>query len=268
MAEGLGRRSLCRGALAAGVVSGRAAAEPVRLRVESAGLPFVSLALGDVAVDALVDTGSTRLLQVSMRHARAAGLTPQSTGRRTRRHDGAERAIFEVRFARIAVAGRQLFDHPVDVIEGDIEGIGARIGVTFDAILGWSFLSQTPFAIDGRAAAQALDLAIGALPADGRLALQTPRHAPIVVARLRDESVRLLLDSGAPRSAVHRDRLEPGRSVDMPFELGAIAGTHRFRGRDLGVVRDGLAVDGILGWDFFSGRRLSFDRANARMTIT
>lgn len=265
MAEGIGRRTLCGSMLAAAVVAGRAAAEPVPLKLGTAGLPFVSITLDDAVVEALVDTGSTRMIQVSLRHARSKGVTLQPTSRRTRRHDGAERAVLEARFARIAIGARRYDERAVDVIDGDIETIGARIGVAFDAILGWSFLSQRVFAIDGRA--PALDLAVGGVPPGGRLALQTPRHAPIVAATLRGAPARLLLDSGAPRSAVHRDRLEPGRGADLPIELGGVAITHRFRGRDLGVVRDGLAVDGILGWDFFAGRRLVFDRAGAQMTI-
>jgi hypothetical protein len=229
------------------------AAQAIPLEIVPYGLAFVAARVGDRAVRALVDTGATQAVQISSRLAAALKLV-----------GGANRAVD---LPRLTVGGRSGAEK-AQILDGDIERVGAEVGTEFDLVLGWPYLSRTPFALDYASAALTFDDA--ADPASAwHVSLVGAAPVPVVDAFLDGRPLRALVDTGAPLSNLDPRRVDApaGVMLERALDVAGRSTRIRFRVQDLGAVRTSLGCDAVLGHGFLAPYRVRFDRAGGRLAL-
>jgi hypothetical protein len=221
---------LCLAAAAAAL-----AVRPARAQVADDGIPiavspyprpFVPLAVNGRAATALLDTGSMRGLQISARLREEAGLRANTRAGTTQRYDGGGRDVFAGVADEVVLGSHRAVGELVHVAPGDIERITGQVGTSFDAILGWPFLSRFDVAIDYRAMRLRLDgdAGAGADASAWRLATDPTLRVPVVTGGVAGRELRLLVDTGSPTSRLD---VTAGR---VPGRAGLHArGTHADR---------------------------------------
>ncbi|MDB5365105.1 MAG: hypothetical protein JWM77_1032 [Rhodospirillales bacterium] len=252
------RRAVLVGAGAAliaprGLIRTAWAAETIPLEIVPYGLAFVAARVGDRAVRALVDTGAVQAVQVSSRLA--ASLKLPVAANRT------------VDLPRLTVGGRSGAEK-AQVVDGDIERVATEIGTEFDVVLGWPYLSRTPFALDYAASALIFDDAND--PASSwHISLVGAAPVPVVDAFLDGRPLRALVDTGAPVSNLDPRRVDApaGVMLERGLDLAGRSTRIRFRVQDLAAVRTGLGCDAVLGHAFLTRYRVRFDRTGGRLAL-
>ena len=244
----ISRRTFITAASAFAFGSSGAAAAP--LLTSPAGLIFVEIDVNGRKAKALIDTGSVRGMQLTRSLADELKLQLADTGRRTQRYQGQARPILGARLQTFAVDSMKQANAQVFVSPGDIEDITSQIGETFDAILGWPLLAETPFVIDYSAGT--FETRTGSGLAGLVVTVDRARNVPVTAGRLEGAPMSFLIDTGAPRSSVDRSAAGSASadSVPLEFEIGGQAFEARFRRRDLSAMTSGNGARAVIGHDF------------------
>lgn len=275
LCAGLAGRAFAGPANGPAATSAPAPVYEVSVTLSPYGLVFVQVVVGGRPALALVDTGSFRGVELSSRLATRVGLSLEASRTVAKRHEGKSLSLLEGRIAEIAIGGMTLRDVPVSVVEGDVERIADRVGTEFDVILGWGFLSRYSLLLDYRA--RTMRWSEGALDVEkprgeGRdvaIRYDTVKGVPVVAGRIGPDSLRMLVDTGAPTCNLDAAIAggPAGELVPRTLTLGGMRRELSFRVKDLGVVRESLGCAAVLGNNLFGSGRLYFDPRETAITI-
>ncbi|HEU4334058.1 MAG TPA: retropepsin-like aspartic protease [Candidatus Eisenbacteria bacterium] len=230
------------------------------------GLVFVDVVVNGRPARALVDTGSFRGVELSSRLAAGLGIALMATDRIAKRHEGNDLRLQEGRVASLTIGGMKLRDVDVSVVEGDVERISERVETPFDVILGWGFLSRYSILLDYRE--RTLRWGEGALRGVGprrggrvtTIPYETVKGVPVVAGLVGGDSIRLLVDTGAPTCNLDPAvaKAPAGELVPRPLRLGEDRISVSFRVKDLGVIRESLGCAAVLGNNLLEAGRVWF----------
>jgi predicted aspartyl protease len=230
------------------------------------GLVFVDVVVNGRPVRALVDTGSFRGVELSSRLAASLELALTATDKVAKRHEGNALRLQEGRVASLAIGGMKLRDVDVSVVAGDVERISERVETPFDVILGWGFLSRYSTLLDYRE--RMLRWSEGAMSGVGprqgggaaTIPYETVKGVPVVAGFVGADSVRFLVDTGAPTCNLDAAvaKAPAGELAPRPLRLAEDRTDVSFRVKDLGVIRESLGCAGVLGNNLFAAGRLYF----------
>jgi hypothetical protein len=239
------------------------------------GLPFVDVFVNGRPARALLDTGSFRGVELSSRLATELGLALAPTGRVAKRHDGKSLVLQEARLVSFTIGGMRREDVAASVVEGDVERISERVSTPFDVILGWEFLSRYSLLVDYRERTLRWSL--------GRLSDAVPRRAagvttvpvetvkgvPVVAGFVGADSVRFLVDTGAPTCNLDATiaGAPTGDMIERNLRIGTEAMETSCRVKDLSVVRESLNCAAVLGNNLFTEWRLYYESRSATITF-
>lgn len=248
----LKRRHLLSGgasALALLTLAGRSVAAP--LRRGRSGLIFTSIRLVGTDLQALVDTGGSRAIQLRAARANSLGIELVATGRTIQRYAGTY-DLLEGRVTAVDFADVTERDVVVSSSPGDIETIVRQTGEEFDAILGWPLLRQRSFLIDYENGEFSV---IEEMGTSARLILLTnsEKNLPVTSGRLDDGALDFLVDTGAPRSNIDAalvPNVPLNTTVERTVELGGKRFNLSFRVKDLSAMSRGLGARAVIGNDF------------------
>ncbi|HSQ59316.1 MAG TPA: retropepsin-like aspartic protease [Acidobacteriota bacterium] len=239
------------------------------------GLVFVEVAVNGRRALALVDTGSFRGVEISSRLATSLGLALKDSETIAKRHEGKELRLREGRAETLAIGGMKRLDVPVSLVEGDVERISERVETPFDVILGWGFLSRYFILLDYRE--RTIRWSEGAWtegerPGAGRAApipYETVKGVPVVTGVIGADSLRLLVDTGAPTCNLDAAiaGAPAGELVPRSLDLGGGRTEVSFRVKDLGVIRESLGCSAVLGNNLFAAGRLYFRPGEGTISI-
>ena len=236
-----------------GTAPGRDAlgANQVSLEISDYPLLFAPVRINGTPVQALIDTGSSSPVRLSARLAQALGLVLVTDARSAvQALDGRRLAVQRTAVDTLAVGDWVESNFEVEVAGNRIESISAQVGTSFDAILGWDFLSRRNFMVDYRRRV----LRFGESPQQ-----PAPKSVPIaytvvnrlpVVAGLWDQRpLKLLLDTGAPMCNIDTlfAGVPTGEIVLKDLILGSMNLPIQWRVKDLTVTRQALGSAGTLG---------------------
>ena len=236
-----------------GTVPGRDAlgANQVSLEISDYPLLFAPVRINGTPVQALIDTGSSSSVRLSARLAQALGLVLVTDARSVvQALDGRRLAVQRTAVDTLAVGDWVESNFEVEVAGNRIESISAQVGTSFDAILGWGFLSRRNFMVDYRRRV----LRFGESPQQ-----PAPKSVPIsytvvnrlpVIAGLWDQRpLKLLLDTGAPMCNIDTlfAGVPTGEIISKDLILGSMNLPIQWRVKDLAVTRQALGSAGTLG---------------------
>lgn len=236
------------------------------ITVSPAGLIFLTVEANGRPVRALVDTGSVRGVQLSEGFAKTLGLALADTGQQTQRYQGGARPVLGAMLDSLAYGGATASGVAASVSPGDIEAIGAQIGESFDAILGWPLLSRQGFVIDYTAK----DLTVREDASPGLALPLADKPLPVTAGTLAGQPVTFLVDTGAPWCNVDvslAGGAAAGSKVELAFELGGKAFTTAFRVKDLSAMTRGLGAKAVIGHRFLEQFRFVWDPAAASIRL-
>lgn len=246
------RREVLTGGLSLGLLAA-APEDEHELIVSDYGLAFVRAWIGERPLLALVDTGGARAVQIARGLAEALNLKLAESAETTRRNDGTRKPVAYGQVDSFRTLGRRFAPQAVSVAGDDIESVAGRVGVPFEAILGWRFLAEQGFALDYAARKASL----GPAAAGAATPLVPDARGAVVETALDGRPTRLLLDTGAPRSGLDGSGPDAMHSLDLGGRTLGVS----FRLRDLGAMREGLGVAGVIGHDVLSRFRFGYDPA-------
>lgn len=260
----LHRRTFLTAAAAASLAPARAGAE-TPLFFSNQPLAFTRIDVGGSPATALIDTGGVRGVQISGNLAGALRLELTDTTQVTQRYQNGGAAIRNGN-VDVTVDGRSWMDEEVSVAAGDIERISEQIGHSFDAILGWRFLSREGFAADFTTG----HFSIGAATGQQTLAFDDSHGVPIGAGRVGEIETGVLIDTGAPTCALDvtlADGTEVGGQVRRALTLGARRFDAVFRVHDLSALTRGTGAKAVFGLETMRGARLAFDPRSRTLTL-
>src|SRR5262245_3268097 len=225
-------------------------------------LAFVAIEVGGAPAIALIDTGGSRGVQISGNLAGDLRVELSDAGPTTQRQNGA----ISIRTGTIDVSvdDRAWMDEEVSVAAGDIERIALQIGRSFDAILGWHFLSREGFVADFAGGRFSLGGGASAQP----IAFDDTHGLPIATGVMDGAPLGVLIDTGAP-ACVLDATLAGGESarVRKTLALGAHSFETDFRVRDLSALSHATGAKAVLGLNVMRTRRLAFDAHTRSLTL-
>lgn len=228
-------------------------------------LAFTRIEIGNTPATALLDTGGVRGVQISGNLADALHLELTETTQVTQRYQNGGAAIRRGT-ADVTLDGHTWMDEEISVAAGDIERISVQIGHSFDAILGWRFLSREGFVADFSTA----HFSIGAATGQQALAFDDSHGVPIAAGRVGEIETSVLIDTGAPSCALDvtlADGTEAGGQVQRRLTLGARTFDATFRVQDLSALTRGTGAKAVFGLEAMRGARLAFDPRSRAMTL-
>jgi hypothetical protein len=258
------RRTFLTAAAAAALAPARGWAD-TPLFFSNQPLAFARIAVGNTPATALLDTGGVRGVQISGNLADALHIELTSTTQVTQRYQNGGAPI-RTGAADVTVDDRTWMDEEVSVAAGDIERISEQIGHSFDAILGWRFLSREGFSADfarGR-------FTIGAGSGQQALPFDDSHGVPISAGRVGAIETGVLIDTGAPTCALDvsiADGAEAGAVVQRTLTLGARAIQANFRVHDLSALTRGAGAKAVFGLEAMRGKTLAFDPRTRVLTL-
>jgi hypothetical protein len=232
------------------------------LRLAPSNLIFTHVAIDGKAVLALIDTGSFRAIQLSSTLARDLGLTLTQTTRIATRHDGKPLFLKSGRVDRFTIGTYERRNVEIDVIEGDIEGITGQVGMEFQAIVGWGFLSRYHTVLDLKNLS--MQISEGFLPVPYNAFTMTyvvTSGVPVIKGAIGAQEARFLFDTGAPMSTLDLGvaGTQDGEKVLREVLLGRSRVALEFQAKDLSVIKKSLGCVGIIGNNLLRGRTVYID---------
>lgn len=249
---------------AAAILPGRVWAD-TPLFFSNQPLAFTRIEVGGTPVTALLDSGGVRGVQISGNLAGALRIELADTTQVTQRYRNGGAPI-RTGNVEVVVDGRSWMDEEVSVAAGDIERISEQIGHSFDAILGWRFLSREGFDADFSTG----HFAIG--PGGGRqsIAFDDSHGVPIAAGKIGSIDTGILVDTGAPTCAIDvsiADGAEAGSQIQRSMTLGALRFDATFRVQDLSALTRGTGAKAVFGLEAMRGKRLGFDARTRTLTL-
>lgn len=260
----LHRRTFLAATAAASIVPARAWAD-TPLFFSSQPLAFTRIAVEGTQVAALIDTGGVRGVQISGNLAGALRIELADTTQVTQRYQNGGAAI-RTGEAEVTIEGRTWVNEDVAVAAGDIERISQQIGHSFDAILGWAFLSREGFTADFATAR----FSIGAGSGQQRIAFDDSHGVPIAAGRVGAIETGVLVDTGAPSCALDvtvADGAEVGTHVQRTLTMGDLRIDAAFRVQDMSALTRGTGAKAVFGLAAMLGKRLAFDPVARTLTL-
>jgi hypothetical protein len=217
-------------------------------------LAFVAIEVGGAPAVALIDTGGARGVQISGNLAGDLRVELSDAAQTAPRQNGG--ISIRTGIVDVSVDDRAWMEEEVSVASGDIERIALQIGRTFDAILGWRFLSREGFVADFAGGRFSLGGSAGAHP----IAFDDAHGLPIATGVMDGTPLGVLIDTGAP-ACVLDATLAGGESarVRKTLALGPHAFETDFRVRDLSALTHATGAKAVLGLNVMRNGRLAFD---------
>jgi len=235
------------------------------LELTDYNLLFTPVKINGHEARALIDSGHFRAVQLSSTLAQSLKLALTKTDKMLRHIEGKDLSLESGRIDSLAVGDYEQRDVEVDVIEGDVEKIAAQVGMKFDVVLGWGFISQFHTLLDYKR----LSMQFGKRPlAAGANAFSLKysviNGAPIVRGSIgpgNNEDANFLFDTGAPMCNLDLDLANAPRGAKVSKDL-TLAERHftiEFRAKDLTVIRKGLGCVGVIGNNLLRQYAVYFD---------
>lgn len=252
--------------LAAAVMGlGPLEADPVHraaIHLSPEGLLLTDVQVDGETVGALIDSGSSRMIQLSSTLAHRLRIPLAEAAARGRRNDGATVAITTGRLHTLTIGSYTEADLPVEVIEGDIARLAPAVQTRFEVIVGWGFLSRFYTVLDyARGRWEFSEPAAG--HGRGRVALTyTAVHrVPVVGVEIDGRVEAFLVDTGAPISKIDARfaGAPPGTAPLHPFLMDGTTFALGLRVSDLSELKRSLGCVGVLGNDFLRAYIVSID---------
>ena len=236
-----------------GTAPGRDAlgANQVSLEISDYPLLFAPVRINGTPVQALIDTGSSSSVRLSARLAQALGLVLVTDARSVvQALDGRRLAVQRAAVDTLAVGDWVESNFEVEVAGNRIESISAQVGTSFDAILGWGFLSRRNFMLDyRRRVLRFSESPQQPAPKSVPIAYTVVNRLPVVAGLWDQRPLKLLLDTGAPMCNIDTlfAGVPTGEIVLKDLILGSMNLPIQWRVKDLAVTRQALGSAGTLG---------------------
>jgi hypothetical protein len=148
---------------------------------------------------ALVDSGSFRTVELSSTLAKELKLSLTETTKVARRYEGKDFHLKSGRIDSLIIGDYEKQNVEIDVIEGDIENISRQVNTSFEAILGWGFLSQFYTLLDYKnLSMQFSESPITIDNSKVSINYVVVNNVPVIKGFINNLPVNLLFDTGAP----------------------------------------------------------------------
>ncbi|MEW6206891.1 MAG: aspartyl protease family protein [Acidobacteriota bacterium] len=233
-----------------------------KMELSDYNLLFTRVKIDDRDALALIDSGSFRAVQLSSTLAQEIKLALTETGKVAKRHEGKEIYLRSGHIDSLAVGDYTRRDVSIEVIEGDIENISSQVKTKFDVILGWGFLSQFHALLNYKELSMKFGAKLLITDANAlRLNYSVVNGVPVVKAKVNNEEVSLLFDTGAPMCNldISSAQASAGAKVSRDVLIADRRLAMEFRAKDLSVIRKSLGCVGVIGNDFLSHYVVCFD---------
>jgi hypothetical protein len=237
--------------------------------LSNAGLIFVEASVNGTTVQALVDTGSFKSVQLSASLADRLHLATSESDTSAVRYEGGAQRTLTTRVDAFAVGPLRATALDAVVVPGDVERIASQVGTPFDAILGWAFTSRQPMTIDFAADQIHWDAPAPAGAPAFLWPYEVKNGVPLVHGAVREQPVLWLLDTGAPICNVDPAVLD-GQVGDRVEVAAALAGQPVVvpaRIKSLGPLRSSTGAGGVIGTNFLRTFVVRIDPASRTVAL-
>ncbi|HSS20417.1 MAG TPA: retropepsin-like aspartic protease [Pyrinomonadaceae bacterium] len=236
------------------------------IQLSSYNLIFTKVRVNGREVLALIDSGSSRPLEISSHLAQELSIPLIEDKTRTiRGHDGKPFYLSRGRLQSFVIGDSEKKDIDIEVAGEHLVDIAKQVNTTVEVLIGWGFLSRGYVVIDyPHLTLELSDQPMETGGGDLHLGYSVVNNVPIVRGAMDDGEINLLFDTGAPMSNIDASyvQVEIGGKVTKETVLGNHKVSLEWRVKDLSVIKGSLGCTGVIGNNFLSRYRLYFDTKN------
>ena len=233
------------------------------VEISSYNLMFTKIKANGREALALIDSGSSRPIEISSTLARELNISLTEDKTKTiRGHDGKPFYLSNGHLQTLAIGDYVTRNVDIEVAGDHIDNIVKQVKTGFEVILGWTFLSQSYVLIDYKnLILQFSDTPIEFGDSSISIGYSVTNNVPIVKGVFEIGEVNLLFDTGAPMCNIDAEYVntQAGDKVSREISLGGHTLALEWRVKDLSVIRTSLGSVGVIGNNLLNRYAVYFD---------
>lgn len=235
------------------------------IQISPYNLIFTKIKVNGREILALVDSGSFRTIELSSTLAKELSISLTETTKVARRYEGKGFYLKRGQIDSFAIGDYGKRNVEIDVIEGDIEDISRQVNTSFEAILGWGFLSQFYTLVDYKnLSLQFSEIPITLSNKKTSINYSVVNNVPVVKGFIDSRQINLLFDTGAPMCNIDMSLVSvlKGEKVSKDVIIEKNKFSLEWRVKDLSAIKKSLDSVGVIGNNLLKDYAVYFDTKN------